>query len=450
MDLKVITSPERVPPNSIESERAILGAILLSNEVLVHTTELITSDDFYRTGHQLLYSAMLELEERGAPVDIVTIVEKLKSTGSLDKVGGGAYIASLTNEVPSIAHARHYTEIVRKLSILRTLIWKATELADEGYGAGTDIEEYLDKAEKVIFEVTARQIRKGFVPLRGMLKEAFEKIEELHEKRELVTGVPTGFVDLDDLTAGFQPSDLIIIAGRPGMGKTSFILNIAQYCASKANVSVGFFSLEMSKEQLVMRMLCAEAQVDAQRLRRGMLRDSDWPKLSRAAGVLAEAPIFIDDTPAISTGELRSKARRLYSEHNMGMLVVDYLQLMRGGKNNYDMREQEISEISRSLKALAKELNIPIVALSQLNRGVESRSDKRPMISDLRESGAIEQDADVVMFVYREEVYEKDKEEVKGLAEIIIGKQRHGPQGTLQLAFIGKHTKFENLEQRYE
>jgi len=444
----LVPSLERVPPNSMEAERGVLGAILLNNAVLVHTLELITGDDFYRTGHSIIYNSMLKLEGRGDPIDIITLVEELRAGNDLEKVGGSAYVASLTNEVPGVAHARHYASIIRKLSTLRGLINTANDIASEGYQAGRDVEEFLDKAEREIFSATARQVRPTAVSLHDLLKDAFNRIEELHQKSEMVTGVPSGFTELDDLTAGFQPSDLIIVAGRPGMGKTSFMLNATQYAAVKANVPVAFFSLEMSKEQLVMRLLCAEAHVDAQKLRRGMLRDSDWPKLTRAAGVLSECPIFIDDTPAISTLELRAKARRLYSEHKIGMVVVDYLQLMRAS-GRYDVREQEISEISRSLKALAKELNIPVVALSQLNRGVESRGDKRPMISDLRESGAIEQDADVVMFVYREEVYEKDKPEVQGLAEIIIGKQRHGPQGTANLAFHGQHTKFENLEKRF-
>lgn len=444
----VVQPIERVPPNSIEAERAVLGAILLNNEVLSHTLELLTPDDFYRTGHALLYKAMIRLEERGEPADVVTVVEELRAGNEIDKVGGASYIASLTGEVPSVAHARHYAAIIRKLSTLRGLINVANDIASEGYGAGQDVEEFLDRAEKEIFSATSRQLEKSAVSLHDMLRDAFNKIEELHNKKEMVTGVPSGFYELDDLTAGFQGSDLVIVAGRPGMGKTSFVLNIAQHAAVKSNVGIAFFSLEMSREQLVMRLLCSEAMVDAQRLRRGMLRDSDWPKLTRAAGVLSEAPIYIDDTPALTTLEIRAKSRRLYAEHKIGMVVVDYLQLMRAS-GKYDVREQEISEISRSLKALAKELRIPVVALSQLNRGVESRGDKRPMISDLRESGAIEQDADVVLFIYRDEVYEKETKD-KGMAEIIIGKQRQGPLGTAKLAFLGQHTKFENLDRYHD
>ena len=438
----------RVPPNSIEAERGVLGAILLNNEVLAHASELLKEDDFYRTGHTIIYKAMLKLESRGDPIDIITVVEELRGANELEKVGGASYITSLTNEVPSVAHARHYALIVRKLSTLRGLINVANDIASEGYQAGQDVEEFLDKAEKEIFNATSRQLETEASSLHDMLRDAFNKIEELYHKKEKVTGVASGFHEMDDLTAGFQPSDLVIIAGRPGMGKTSFILNIAQHAAVKAGVGVAFFSLEMSKEQLVMRLLCAEAQVDAQRVRKGDLRESDWPRLTRAAGILSEAPIFIDDTPAISTLEIRAKSRRLYAEHKIGMVVVDYLQLMRA-TGKYDVREQEISEISRSLKALAKELRVPVVALSQLNRGVEGRSDKRPMISDLRESGAIEQDADVVLFIYRDEVYDKESKD-KGVAEIIIGKQRQGPLGVARLAFLGQHTKFENLERHYD
>jgi replicative DNA helicase len=457
MDLSIVPTLERVPPNSIEAERAVLGAILLNNEVMVHATELLLDTDFYRTGHQEIFQTMTALDAKGVPIDIITIVDALKGRDMLDKAGGAAYISTLTNEVPSVAHARHYADIIRKLALLRNMIWISTEIANDGYQAADEIDAFLERAEKAIFEVAERQVKSSsVVALHDMLTDAFKKIEELHQRKDAITGVPSGFYDLDEKTAGFQKSDLIIIAGRPAMGKTSFVLNIAQYAATHANIPVVFFSLEMSREQLVMRLLSSEARVDSQRLRRGNLRESDWPKLSRAAGVLAETPIFIDDTPAISTSELRAKVRRLYAKHKIGMVVVDYLQLM-SASGKYDMREQEISEISRSLKALAKELNVPVVALSQLNRGVESRPDKRPMISDLRESGAIEQDADVIMFVFREEVYksrEKDKEgnevgvpeDLVGKAEIIIGKQRQGPTGDIILNFEGKYTRFTNRE----
>ncbi|GAB4273608.1 MAG: replicative DNA helicase [Deferrisomatales bacterium] len=442
-----VPSASRVPPHSLEAESGVLGAILLNNDALPYVTEVLDRDDFYRSGHRILYDAILDLAERGAPIDLLTVTEALRQKNLLEKAGGAAYVAALTASVPSVANAQHYAQIVRERAVLRKLIWVSTEIASEGYDAHTEVEEYLDKAEKAIFEVTARKVRPSFVRVKDILRDAFTKIEELYERKDLVTGVPTGYHDLDQLTAGLQPSDLIIIAGRPGMGKTSFVLNIAQYGAIEAGVPVGFFSLEMSKEQLVMRMLCAEAKVDSHRLRRGMLRDSDWPKLTRAAGALAEAPIYIDDTAGISTLELRAKSRRLKSEAGLGLIIVDYLQLMRA-RGSYDVREQEISEISRSLKGLAKELDVPVIALSQLNRGVESRSDKRPMISDLRESGAIEQDADVIMFIYRDEVYHKDTEE-KGIAEIIVGKQRNGPTDTVKLAFLSEFTSFENLAPGY-
>lgn len=438
----------RVPPHSLEAETSVLGAILLNNEVLSNVAEILDRDDLYRSGHRVVFNVMLELFEKGEPVDLVTVTERLRHQGLLEKAGGAAYLSTLTNQVPSVGNADHYARIVRERAILRKLIWVATEIASEGYGAEADTEEYLDRAEKAIFEVTARQVKPSFTPVKEILRDTFTRIEELFERQDSVTGVPTGYHELDQLTAGLQPSDLVIIAARPAMGKTSFVLNVAQHAAAKAGAPVGFFSLEMSKEQLVMRMLCSEAKVDSHRLRRGKLRDSDWPKLTRAAGALAEAPIYIDDTPAVSTLELRAKCRRLKSEAGLSLVIVDYLQLMRGN-GKHDVREQEISEISRTLKALAKELHVPVVALSQLNRGVESRADKRPMISDLRESGAIEQDADVIMFIYRDEVYNKESPD-QGIAEIIIGKQRNGPTGSVRLAFIAEHTTFENLALGYE
>ncbi|RMG91505.1 MAG: replicative DNA helicase [Candidatus Dadabacteria bacterium] len=441
-------APSKVPPHSLEAEVGVLGAVLLNNDVLPQVAELVDRDDFYRTGHRLIFEAMLDLSERGAPIDLVTLTEELRTKGVLEKAGGAAYVGSLTDQVPSARNAEHYARIVRERAVLRKLIWVATEIASEGYDPDADVEEYLDRAEQEIFKITQRKISPSFVRLRDVLKDAMAKVEELYERKELVTGVPTGFHDLDQLTAGLQPSDLIIVAGRPGMGKTSFVLNIAHYASVHENLPVGFFSLEMSREQLALRLLCAEARIDSHRLRRGMLKDSDFPKLARAAGVLAEAPFFIDDTPGISTLELRAKARRLKAEAGLELVIVDYLQLMRA-RGSYDVREQEISEISRSLKALAKELHVPVIALSQLNRGVESRSDKRPLLSDLRESGAIEQDADVILFIYRDDVYNKESAD-KGIAEIIVGKQRQGPTGTVKLAFLNEYTAFENLAKGYE
>jgi replicative DNA helicase len=445
---EALSVPARVPPHNLEAETSVLGAILLNNDVLARIVDALDREDFYRTGHRLLYETMLNLSEKGSAIDLVTVTEALRQKGLLEKAGGAAYLSSLTSQVPSAENAEHYARIVREKSILRKLIWISTEIASEGYDADSEVGEYLDKAEKAIFEITARNMRRPFSVVKDILRDTFARIEELYERKDLVTGVPSGYHDLDQLTAGLQPSDLIIVAGRPGMGKTSFVLNIAQYAAIEGGVPVAFFSLEMSKEQLVMRLLCSEARVDSHRLRRGMLRDSDWPKLTRAAGAPAEAPIYIDDTAAISTLEVRAKARRLKSEANVGLIIVDYLQLMRA-KGSYDVREQEISEISRSLKALAKELHVPVIALSQLNRGVESRSDKRPMISDLRESGAIEQDADVIMFIYRDEIYNKESPD-KGIAEIIVGKQRNGPTDTVKLAFLSEFTAFENLARGYE
>ncbi len=438
----------RVPPHSLEAEAGVLGAILLNNDVLPQVAEVLERDDFYRSGHRVLYDAMLELSEAGSPIDLVTASEALRQRGLLEKAGGAAYLAGLTDRVPSAENAEHYARIFRDRAILRKLIWVTTEIASEGYQVDADVEAYLDKAEQALFEVTQRKIRPSFSRLKDILRDAFTKIEELYERKELVTGVSTGFHELDQVTAGLQPSDLIIVAGRPGMGKTSFVLNVAQHAAIEGGVPVAFFSLEMSKEQLVMRLLCAEARVDSHRLRRGMLKDSDWPKLTRAAGALADAPIYIDDTPGLTTLELRAKARRLKSEAGLGLVVVDYLQLMRA-RGRFDLREQEISEISRSLKGLAKELDVPVVALSQLNRGVESRTDKRPLLSDLRESGAIEQDSDVIMFIYRDEVYNKESQD-QGMAELIVGKQRHGPTATVKLAFISEFTAFENLARGYE
>ncbi|NMC75010.1 MAG: replicative DNA helicase, partial [Geobacteraceae bacterium] len=367
------------------------------------------------------------------------------------EVGGGAYLATLVDFVPTAANIAYYGRIVKEKAIARNLIRAATDIVTEGYDEQAEIEELLDKAQKTIFEISENRVKTPYFQLNAILKDTIKHIGDLYERKEHTTGVPTGFLDLDEKTAGFQRSDLIIIAGRPSMGKTAFALNIAQYASlyAEPRCPVAIFSLEMSKEQLVTRLLCSEARVDASRLRTGHLLDGEWEKVMRGAEKLFEAEIFIDDTPAISVLEMRAKARRLKAEHNIGMIVVDYLQLMRGS-GSPESRQQEISEISRSLKALAKELSVPVVALSQLNRGLESRTDKRPMMSDLRESGAIEQDADVIMFVYRDEVYNKDNPDVRGKAEIIIGKQRNGPIGTVNLTFLGEYTRFENYAVRSE
>jgi len=435
----------KLPPQNIEAEQSILGGILLDNEVFHRVLEVLNEDDFYHAAHRKVFLSMIELYENNEPVDLITLTNALKNKNQLDEIRGVSYLTSLVDSIPTTANISYYAKIVKEKSILRRLINKTAEIASMSYDSTGDVDEVLDQAERAIFEISENKIKPSFYSIKEMIKHSFKTIERLYEKKELITGVPTGFEGIDRFTSGFQLSDLVIIAGRPSMGKTSFALNIAQYAAIEASVPVGIFSLEMSKEQLSLRMLCSEAKVDAQRLRTGFLSESDWPKLTRAVGSLSEAPIFVDDTPALSILEMRAKARRLKSEKGLGLIIVDYLQLMRG-RVNVERREQEISEISRSLKALAKELNLPVVALSQLNRRVEERHDKRPQLADLRESGAIEQDADVIIFIYRDEIYNKSEDnENKGTAEIIIGKQRNGPIGMTKLAFIDKFATFENL-----
>lgn len=439
----------KVPPQNIEAEQSVVGAILIENSALYKAIELISTNDFYKEAHRRIFLAMLELCEKNEAIDLVTLTEYLRKKNELESVGGVTYLSLLSNTVPTAANIRYHSKIVREKALLRNLISTATEIVTRGYEDSQDIEELLDYAENAIFSISEKKIRPSFIAIRDIITDSFETIERLSEKKELVTGISTGFDKLDTLTSGFQPADLIIVAGRPSMGKTAFCLCIAQYAGIKKRQPVAIFSLEMAKEQLVMRMLCAEARVDSHKLRSGFLSKSDWPKLTTAAERLSEAPIFIDDTPGTSVLEMKAKARRLKAEHDLGLIIVDYLQLMSGRvdrrRGGADTREQEISEISRSLKALAKELSVPVIALSQLNRAVESRHDKRPMLADLRESGAIEQDADVILFIFREEVY-KTTEENKGIAEIIIGKQRNGPVGTVELAFIDKYTRFENLD----
>ena len=434
---------QRLPPQSLEAEVSVLGGILLENEALSRVLEVIREGDFYRESHRKIFSAILELFEHSEPADLITLSEVLKKRAAFEEVGGIEYLNSLVNSVPTAANISYYAKIIKEKSILRKLINRATEIISQGYGDAGNVDDFLDRAEHSIFEISEDRVRPSFYPIKDIIKASFKTIEKLYEKHQLITGVPTGFTRLDELTSGLQPSELIIIAGRPSMGKTAFALNIAQHAAIEAHVPAAVFSLEMAKEQLALRMLCSEAKVDAHRLRGGFLSESDWPKLTRAAGNLSEAPIFIDDTAALTALEMRAKSRRLRAERNLGLIIVDYLQLMRGRADS-DTREQEISDISRSLKALAKELNVPVVALSQLNRRVEERGDKHPQLADLRESGAIEQDADVIIFLYREEVYNKS-EDKKGKAEIIIGKQRNGPTDKFELAFLDKYTCFENL-----
>ncbi|MBI2082630.1 MAG: replicative DNA helicase [Deltaproteobacteria bacterium] len=433
----------KLPPQNLEAEQSVLGGIMIDNEAIHRVVEIVTPDDFYRETHRKVFRCMLELSEEGEPIDLITVCERMRGEGTLEDAGGAAFLSMLVDSIPTAANIESYARIIREKSILRKLVQKATEIVTKGYSLTGNIEEYLDNAEKEIFEIAQRRVRQSFFPIKDIVKESFRTIEQLYEKKELITGVPTGFLELDRLTAGLQRSDLIVVAGRPSMGKTAFAICVAAHAAVIRKIPSAIFSLEMSKEQLVQRMLCMEGRIDGSRLRGGFLSETDWPKLTRAAGTLSEAPLFIDDSPAISVLEMRAKARRLLKEHGLGLIVVDYLQLIRG-VGFKESREREISDISRSLKALAKELNVPVIAISQLNRMVESRKPPIPIMADLRESGAIEQDADLIMFLYREEVY--DRETVnKGIAEVIIGKQRNGPIGSAKLAFLTQFTRFENL-----
>jgi replicative DNA helicase len=442
------TAPQRTLPHNLEAEKSVLGAVLIDNERFNHAAELIDAKDFFRDAHRRIFEKMIALSERGNAIDFVTLKEELSRSSELDEVGGPAYIASLADGVPRSANVEYYARIVKEKSTLRALIHSANKILVEAYEAEQEPDLLLDEAERSIFAIAEDRIRAGFVPLRDLVQTSFQTIEKLQLHKGMVTGVPTGFVDLDEMTSGLQPSDLVLVAARPSMGKTSFVLNIAQHVGTSTDMTVGFFSLEMSKEQLFMRMLTSEARIDAHRFRTGYLNEKDYGRLSHALGTLAEARVFIDDTASIGVLEMRAKARRLKAEHGLHMIIIDYIQLMQG-RGRFESRQAEIASISRSLKGLAKELNVPIVALSQLSRASETRADHRPQLSDLRESGALEQDADVVMFIYRAEQY-RDSEgnpntEEQGTAEIIIGKQRNGPIGTAKLAFIKEHTRFENL-----
>jgi len=436
-------SSHKIPPQNLEAEQSVLGGILIENQAINKVMEILTPDDFYRDGHRKIYAALIDLSERDEPADLITLTNELRKKDQLDAIGGASYLASLIDSVPTAANIEYYARIVREKAVLRKLIETSTEIITQSYQDRGDVENFLDEAEKAIFEISERRVRPAFYSIREVVKDSLDTISRLYEKKELITGIPSGFKELDKMTAGFQPSDLVIVAGRPSMGKTAFCLNVAQYAAIERKTPVAIFSLEMSKEQLVLRMLCSQSQVEGTRLRTGFLHESDWTKLTLAAGTLYEAPIFIDDTAALSVLELRAKARRLKAEHRLGLLVIDYLQLMKG-RARVESRQQEISEISRSLKALAKELNIPIIAVSQLSRKTEERTGTRPQLSDLRESGAIEQDADVILFLFREEVYNR-QEENQGKAELIIGKQRNGPIGKVDLAFIDRFTTFKDL-----
>ncbi len=433
----------KVPPQQIEAEQSLLGGILIDNGGLPSALEILRGDEFYRDTHRIIFRSVLELFERNEPADLVTVADLLNQKDQLEAVGGASYLASLLESVPSASNVPVYARIVNEKALLRRLIQAANEMISWCYGGGKSLEDILDLAEAAIFSVTQNRIRSSYYPLKEIVKKSIEAIERFQEYREMVTGVSSHFKDLDRLTAGFQPSDLIIIAARPSMGKTALALNIARNAAMDSGVPVGIFSLEMSKEQLVMRLLCSEARVDSHKIRSGFLSQQECTKLLMAAGSFSEVPMYIDDTPAISALELRAKARRMMADRGLGLVIVDYLQLMRG-REGTERREQEISEISRSLKALAKELNIPVIALSQLNRKVEERHNKRPVLSDLRESGAIEQDADVIAFIYRDEVYNPGTTD-KGIAEISIGKQRNGPTGEVKLKYFNAYTRFDDL-----
>ena len=435
---------QRIPPHSMEAEQSVLGSMLLDKEAVAAAVEQLKGEDFYSDAHKEIFSGIINLFDRGEPVDLVTVTDELRQRGTLEGVGGVTYISDLSMAVPSTANIQYYIRIVKEKSLLRKLIQAANEILQESYEAQEEIENIIDHAEKRIFDISQNRTSRDFEPIRTILLEAYSKIEELSKNKGKVIGVPTGFRDFDQKTSGLHPSDFILVAARPSMGKTTFVLNIAQYAAVQARIPVAIFSLEMSKDQLAQRMLSAESNVELQKIRTGELDENDWIKLVQAAGPLSQAPIFIDDTPGISAMEIRSKARRLKLEHGLGLIVIDYLQLM-SGRGRAENRQQEVSEISRSLKALARELNVPVITLSQLSRAPEARQDHRPMLSDLRESGAIEQDADLVCFIYRDEYYNPDTEK-KNIAEVIIAKQRNGPTGTVELVFLGQYTKFVNYE----
>lgn len=439
---------DKIPPQNIEAEMATLGAMLIDEKVIVEILELIDDVFFYKEEHQIIFKTIVSLFDARKKVDILTVSEALSKKKVLEKIGGSVYLTTLADFVPNSANAVHYARIIKEKGILRSLLESANEIATLVYREQEEVSTILDKAEKLIFEISDRRVEGSYVHIKDIIKDGIELIESLYHKKSRVTGISTGFRDLDLKTAGLQKGDLIIAAGRPSMGKSAFVTSIASYVAVEEKIPVAIFSLEMSKEQLMQRFLCAEAKVEINRVRTGFLAPSEWPILTNAAGKLSEAPIYIDDTPAMSIFEIRSKARRLKAHHNIQLLLVDYLQLIRGMRRG-DNRQQEISDISQSLKALAKELNIPVIAVSQLSRAVESREGHRPKLSDLRESGAIEQDSDVVILLFREEYY-KPTDENQGVADIIIAKQRNGPVGTIKLTFLKEYTKFTDMAREKE
>jgi replicative DNA helicase len=444
---------DRRPPYSEDAEQAVLAAMLIDQDAVMRAIEVVDDSMFYAERHRRLFRAMMSITERGSVVDPLTLADELSRKGELEGAGGKDYIGFLVDAVPTAANVEYHAKIVKEKALLRRLIEVSTEIVGEAFGGGQTADELLDLAEQKIFQVAQQRTREGFSRIKELLWPAMERIESIAHGGQAITGVASGFSDLDEMTSGFQPSDLIIVAARPSMGKTAFTLNIAQHAAIEKNRKIAIFSLEMSKESLVQRLLTAEARVDAQKVRKGMLRDDDFPRLAKAAGLLTHAPIWIDDTAGITLLEMRSKARRLKADQGLDMIMVDYLQLMQGPANS-ESRQQEVSQISRGLKALAKELSVPVIALSQLSRAPEQRAgdSKRPQLSDLRESGAIEQDADLIMFIYRPEVYEgpvdKDGNSLEGRAEIIVGKQRNGPIGFVNLFFHKNYTRFENFSQR--
>ena len=438
---------EKGLPQNLEAERCVLGAILLDNQLVNQAVELLRTNDFYLSGHRLIFQHMISLLENSKAIDFVTLTDSIRSSGQLDELGGASFISSLIDGVPRLTNIEDYARIVQEKSTLRNLIKRSTEIITSCYEQQDNVESILDDAESAIFNIAESKVRSGFLSVGELAKISFKKIEAVASSRQMVTGIPTGFTDFDNLTSGMQSSDLIVLAARPSMGKTALALNIATHVALSVKKSVGMFSLEMAGDQLLLRMLCSEARVDAHQLRTGYLSKEDWHKITKKLGELSQAPVFIDDSAGITLLEMRAKARRLKAENSLDLLIVDYLQLIAGGKGRYENRQQEISSISRGLKGLAKELDIPVIAISQLSRAPEQRTgDHRPQLSDLRESGSIEQDADLVAFIFRGEVY-KPTEENRGIAELIISKQRNGPIGGLKLAFLREYTSFENLLQ---
>ena len=439
----------RIPPHDIEAEQAIIGSMLTDKDAVIAAIEILREQDFYREDNRIIYSAILNLYNRSEPIDIITLKAELKSMGKLEAVGGLEYIVQLPDRVPTTSNVEQYIKIVEEKSMLRALIKTADELITLGYDPTQEVEQVIDTAEKKIFEVMQKKNQKGYSSMKDILIDTFTQLEQLYNQKEMITGVPTGFADLDYRTSGLHNSDLILVAARPAMGKSAFALNIATHAAVRGKVPVAIFSLEMSKEQMANRILCSEAMVDSAKVRTGKIDDEEWGKLAAASGELSEAGIYIDDTPGISVMEIRAKCRKMKLEKNIGLVVIDYLQLVQGSNRKGGSREQEISEISRSLKILAKEINVPVIALSQLSRAPEQRVDHRPMLSDLRESGSIEQDADIVMFLYRDDYYNEDTDK-KNIAEVIIAKHRSGATGTVELLWLGNYTKFANIDRYRE